>query len=108
MSCHRFLTRALIAAAGIILTFAGLGSTAQAVVVQTSYRFLSAGTVDFGSGNHSFGEPEGDGVITFDYDFIPGQVHAIARVTARPSILTPRTAVLEKVVLPVIPEQNVR
>jgi len=64
----------------LVLLLFVVSSTAFAVIVQTSTRKLNAGRADFGSGNHSFGSPEGSASITFDWNNGTGQLVSTARV----------------------------
>jgi hypothetical protein len=64
-----------------ILTFGGLNSQALATQVQNTPVRINGGVADFGSGNHSFGSPGGNGAVMFDYTSVNGQIVATARVT---------------------------
>jgi hypothetical protein len=70
-----FLAPAIMAA-----TLVALPSGAQAVVVQTTYRIVIGGSVDFGSGIHSLGVPVNNASITYDWSTATGQLRSTGRV----------------------------
>ena len=70
----RPLSRCFPAVAIMAMTLTALGSEAHATVVQTSYRTINAGSADFGSGHHSFGGPENNAAITYDWSTSTGQL----------------------------------
>src|SRR5262245_46917148 len=75
----RSLKNAFIFVATIALALV-LSSKVEAVFVSTQYVNINQGPADFGGSHHSFGGPEGDAVVTFDYDNSSGQVVAKASV----------------------------
>src|ERR1044072_3977648 len=70
----RPLIRFFSAVAVMAVTLTLLGSEAGATVVQTTNRTINAGSADFGSGNHSFGSPEHNATITYDWSTTTGQL----------------------------------
>lgn len=57
-----------------------LGLDVGAVIVETDYVNINAGPADFGGPTHSFGGPNEDAAVTWDYDSSSGQLVATGRV----------------------------
>jgi len=72
--------RSFATAAAGIAAAAVMATTADAAVVKEGEFRLTEGVADFGSGNHSFGGPDGYATDTDDISFVDGQMVASKRI----------------------------
>jgi hypothetical protein len=64
----------------MVLVISALVPDANAAIVQTNQRKINNGSADFGSGNHQFGGPQGNAVITYELVNRNGLTVPIGRV----------------------------
>lgn len=73
MSTHPARRTLATAAAGVAVA-AAMAATADAATVEESTFSIRAGVADFGSGDHSFGDPSGPASYVDDISVVNGQM----------------------------------
>ncbi len=92
---HRSLSKLCSSVATIAVSLFVLSSAAEAATISCKYRDSTPnGEVDFGSGNHSFGFPSSNGIVTWNFSSVAGALSVTARVqgTLYLDALRPRCA----------------